>query len=205
MTPVVAHINLLRRGAPVHLVSLSLAAILAVTLVGLVVRGGGVLTDAAAVGAERDTAAQQLGQLRAQVVAANDERARNAGALALRKEIEALQPQAVVAQALIEALQGAEGGRAERFNQALDTLGRTAEPGLWLSAVTIAASGRQLEISGGARSGAVVLRFAQRVNDALRPQGLRLDGLEIQPAAPAVAPGATAAPAAGSDVTFRMF
>jgi len=52
-----------------------------------------------------------------------------------------------------------------------------------------------------------VLRFARRVNEALAPLKLRLDNLEMLPAAGGAGAGAAAGatPAGGGAVSFRLF
>lgn len=183
MRPPVAHINLLQRGAPAHTVVWALAAVLLVTLIGAGVHGNQLRAKAQEAVRRRDEVAQQLKQVQARLAINNDEKAKSATALALRQEVDALQPQALAAQALLDAVRNAEGGRTEEFARPLAAMTGLSEPGLWLTAMTVSAGGKKLELRGEARSGASVLRFARRANESLKPLMLRMDGLELQPAA----------------------
>jgi len=198
----VTHINLLQRTAPMHTTAWALATLLAVTLIGMLYYGSQVRSLAQQATQRRDDAAQQLKQIQARMAALTDEQAKNADAIALRKEIDALQPQVQAAQALIDTL-GSEGGRTDEFSRALAAMTGVSEPGLWLTTLTVSAGGKKLELQGEARSGAAVLRFARRANESLQPLTLRMDSLEMQPAA-----GAAAAPglaAAAGAVSFRLY
>ena len=74
------------------------------------------------------------------------------------------------------------------------------EPGLWLTALTVSAGGKRMELHGEARNGASVLRFARRANESLQPLTLHLDSLELQPAA-----GGSASAAGSGAVSFRLY
>ena len=69
-----------------------------------------------------------------------------------------------------------------------------------MTSLTVGAGGKKLELKGEARSGALVLRFARRANESLRPLTMRLDSLEIEPAKA----GLTSAPGI-STVSFRLY
>ena len=199
MTTSVAHINLLQRTAPAHSAAWGLAALLLLTTIGMLYYGSQVRSLAQEAMHRRDDVAQRLKQSQARMSAMTGEQARNADALSVQREIEALQPQAQAAQALIDAV-GSEAGRTEEFARALAAMTGVNEPGLWLTSLTVGAGGKKLELKGEARSGALVLRFARRANESLRPLTMRLDSLEMQPvtAAVASAPGISA-------VSFRLF
>jgi hypothetical protein len=180
----VTHINLLQRTGPTHAVGWALAGILAATAAGLVYHGAGVMAQASQALQRRDEAARQLKEVQARLAALNSEQVKSAHALALRAEVEQLKPQAQGAQALLDALQAAQGGKTEDFGRAMASLAGLGEPGLWLTALTVSEGGRRVEVQGQARNGASVLSFARRVNDALRPLALRLDSHDMQPGAP---------------------
>lgn len=187
MRPPVTHINLLQRTAAVHTVSWALAISLALTVIGTVVHGRQLRSQAQEAIRQRDDVAQQLKQLQSRLAIQSGEQAKSAAALALRKEADVLQPQAQVAQALIDAVRNAEGGRTDEFARPLAAMTGLNEPGLWLTALTVSAGGKGLELQGEASNGASVLRFARRANESLQPLTLRLDSLELQPAAAAAA------------------
>jgi hypothetical protein len=198
MTAPVTHINLLQRTAPAHAVGWALAASIALTVLGLGYYGGQLKAQAHEAMRQRDEVAQQLKQVQAQVAIQSGEQAKSAQAVALRSEVDALQPQGHVAQALIDAVRAAEGGRTDEFARALTAMTGLNEPGLWLTGLTLSAGGKRMELQGEASSGASVLRYARRANDSLQPLTLRLDSLELRP-------GTAAAPGAGpATVSFRL-
>ena len=197
MTTPVAHINLLQRTAPAHTTAWGLAGLLAITVIGMLYYGNQVRSLAQEAMHRRDAVAQQLKQSQARMSALSGEQARNADALSMQRDIDALQAQAQTAQALIDAV-GTEAGNTDEFARALEAMTGVNEPGLWLTSLSVGAGGRKLELKGEARSGALVLRFARRANESLRPLTMRLNSLEMQPAAAASAPGISA-------VSFRLY
>jgi len=197
----VAHINLLQRTAPAHSVAWSLAALLALTVVGLVYYGMLVRDQAREAARLRDDVAQQLKQVQQRMAIQTGEQAKSAQATALRKEVDALQSQAQTAQALIASVQSGSSGQAEQFAKAMTAMTGLSQPGIWLTTMTLSAGGKRLELQGAAQDGVSVLRYASRANESLRPLVLHLDGLELQPAAPSA--GASAADAGA--VSFRLY
>lgn len=200
MTAPVAHINLLQRTGSVHTMAWALAAVLGATLIGAGYYGSQVRGQAQQAARLRDDVAQQVKQVQAQIAARNGEQARSAQAIALRKDIDALQPQAMMAQALLDAVRNAEGGKTEEFSRALTAATALNEPGLWLTTLTVSAGGKRLELQGEANNGAAVLRYARRANESLQPLTLHLDSLELQPKNGAAAPGADS-----GTVSFRLY
>jgi len=200
MKPPVTHINLLQRTAPAHTAAWVLAALLALTIAGTVVHGSQLRSQAQEAMRRRDDVAQQLKQVQARLAIQNGEQVKSATAVALRKEVDALQPQAQLAQALIDAVRHVEGGRTDEFARPLAAMTAVNEPGLWLTALTVSAGGKRLEVQGQASNGASVLRFARRANESLQSLTLHLDSLEVQPAA-----GAATSGAGTSAVSFRLY
>jgi hypothetical protein len=196
----VTHINLLQRTAPAHTSAWVLAALLALTIVGTVVHGSQLRAQAQEAMRRRDDVAQQLKQVQAQLAIQNGEQVKSATTLALRKEVDALQPQAQLAQALMDAVRHVEGGRTDEFARPLAAMTGVNEPGLWLTGLTLSAGGKRLELQGQASNGASVLRYARRANESLQPLTLHLDSLEVQPAA-----GVAASGAGTGAVSFRLY
>jgi len=201
MSAPVTHINLLQRTAPAHTAAWALVALLAGTLVVGLYYGNQVRSIAQQAVQRRDDATLQLKQLQARMADVTGQQAKNADAIAFRKEIDALQPQAKAAQALMDAVRS-EGGQTQEFARTLTAMTGVNEPGLWLTTLTVSGGGRKLELQGEARSGASVLRFARRANESLQPLTLRLDSLEMQPAAAGATTSAGAVPGA---VSFRLY
>jgi hypothetical protein len=199
----VTHINLLQRSGPTHPVGLALAAILFVTVVGTGYYGWQLRSQTQSAIGQRDAVTQQLKAVQAGIAAMNGAQARSAEAIALRKELDVLQPQADLAKALVDAVQKADRGRTEEFSRALSAMAGVSEPGLWLTALNIGAGGKGLELQGEANNGAAVLRYARRANQTLQPLAMHLDSLELQPATGSAA-AAGAAPGSGL-VSFRLF
>lgn len=199
MTAPVTHINLLQRSAPAHTVALALAGLLTVTVLGSLVHGSQVRSQAQEAARRRDEVAQQLKAVQERLAIQSGAKATSAAAEALRKEADALRPQAQAAQALIDEVRKAEGGRTDEFARPLVAVTRLNEPGLWLTSLVVSAGGNRLELQGEARSGASVLRFARRANESLQPLPLRLDSLELQPAVAGAASDASA-----GAVSFRL-
>jgi hypothetical protein len=115
MSTHVTHINLLRSTAPTHVVGRALAALLALTLGGIAYYGSGLQAQANEAVQRRDDVAQQLKSVQARMAALNGKQAQSAEVLALRKEIDALQPRAQTASALTHAVSTDTGGRADEF------------------------------------------------------------------------------------------
>jgi len=200
MTTPVTHINLLQRTAPAHSVGWALMALLALTVVGSGYYGSSVRAQAQEAMRLRDDVAQQLKDVQARIGVQSGAQAKSTQATALRQEVDALQAQSQAAQALIDAVRTAEGGRSDDFARALTAMAGLKEPGLWLNSLTVSAGGKRLEVQGEASNGASVLRYARRANESLQPLTLRLDSLDLQPAA-----GGAASGAGTGAVSFRLF
>jgi len=201
----ITHINLLQRKRAERTVSAALGLLLGVTLIGLVWYGKGVLGEAFEATRQRDDMAQQIKQTQDEITAISTEQARNAGAIALRAEVESLQPPAEAARRLVDAMAGARSVTGEDMARTMSALGTAREAGLWLTAVNLTAGGQNLEIIGEARSGAAVMRYAQKINEVLKPFSRRLDSLELKPSSNAPAGGAPVATPPSGSVTFRLF
>jgi hypothetical protein len=170
-------------------------------VVGTVVHGSRLRAQAQEAMHRRDDVAQQLKQVQSRLAIQNGEQAKSATAVALRKEVDALQPQAQSAQALMDAVRRAEGGRTQEFARPLAAMTGLNEPGLWLTGLTLSVGGKRLELQGQASNGASVLRYARRANESLQSLTLHLDSLELQPAAAAAA----ASGAGAGVVSFRLY
>ncbi len=198
----VTHINLLERRTFSLSVGAMLGLALGSTLLGLFLYGRTVMPPAWEASRRNDQMAAQIREAQGRLTAITGEQTRNARAVGLRQEIDALQPEAQAARALAAAVRGAEGGRAEDMGRALTAAVGTVESGLWLTGVTVDKGGKGMEIQGQAASGASVLRYARRTNEELDRMALRLDRLEMLPANSAGSvPGAP--PATGS-VLFKL-
>lgn len=198
MAASVVHINLLQRSGPRYTVGWALLAVLTLTLGGLGWYGHDVWTQYSAAAARRDAVAAQLKQLQGRLAELNDRKARSADGLALRAEVDALEPQAQAARALLAALKIDQSGDASALARHLAAIAEMKDRGAWLTAVTVTAGGKRVELQGEAQNGAAALRFARRANDAVRPLSVRLDRLEIQPAT------ARGAESGHGSVSFRL-
>ena len=201
MRAAVTHINLLENAQPRHWLAWALVVLMALSMIGSAGYGLALRSAASAAEHQRDDVAEQVKQVQSRIAALSGQQAKTAGALALRDEVNALQPQVQAARALTTAVGGAQGGRSEDLSRTLDVVGAVNEPGLWLTALNVTAGGKRLELQGEAHNAATVLRYAQRANLALKPLALRLDTLEVQPAA--VHDGAVPAASSGA-VSFRL-
>jgi len=181
MRPDVTHINLLQKTAPSYTVGPGFALVLTLTLGALGWYGQQSWSAMREATLRRDAAVQEAKDLQARIAALSSEQQKNAAALALRQEIDELRPRVQAAQAFSEAVKAAGGGRSMRLRRALAALTGTTEPGLWFTSLNVLSGGRKLEVRGEARDGAVVLRFARKVNGALKPLRLQLDQLDVQP------------------------
>jgi hypothetical protein len=134
------------------------------------------------------------------MAALSGKQAQSAEALALRKEIDALQPRAQTASALAHAVGTDAGARADEFVLALGALAAVNTQGLWLTAVSVGDGGKHVEVKGEARNGNAVLVFARRANESLKPLSLRLNSLEMRPLSGGAGPNAGAA-----TVSFHLY
>ena len=203
--PAITHINLLERKTPTLSVGAMLSIVLLLTGLGLFVHGKQTVSTAWQASSRNEALGQQVKDVQAKLAAISGEQAKNAQSVALRQEVEALQPRAKAAQALLTAVRAAEGGRGDDFARALTAATAVNEPGLWLTNLTLSAAGKRLELQGQAASGAPVLRFARRANDSLQPLTLRLDSLDMQPSSVAGTAPAGGTPVASSGVSFRLY
>ena len=201
----IAHINLLERTGPSYTAALALLGSTALAIAGIAWYGLALQADALEATQARDKAGLAVKQVTEQIAAKDSEQARSARSQALRKEIEALQPQAQAAQALADALQTAAGGRTDEFERPLKAVTALAEPGLWLTGLTLGENGKRLELLGEAHNGSAVLRYARRANEALQPLAVRLESVEMQPASATAAAAAAGVAAASAGVTFKLF
>jgi hypothetical protein len=199
MSTTVTHINLLRAKRPAFLVAKAMFAVLGLTVGGAAYYGVHVQSQASEAVHRRDDVAVQVKAVQQRMAVVKGETSQNANALGLRQEVEALRLQAQTADALVSAVRKAAGGRSQEFLQAMVALGAVKEPGLWLTNLNVGEGGKRVDLQGQARSGAAVLRFAARANEALRPLAVHLDGLEMQPLSDANATGADA-----GGVSFRL-
>jgi hypothetical protein len=197
----VAHINLLQRTAPAHTVAWSMAGLFTLALLGSLYYGNHLWGQAREARRVRDDVALQLKAVKERMAVATGEQAKSAQSVALRKEIDALQPQSLVAQTLLDAVRSESNGRTGDFTRVLSAMTGLNEPGLWLTTLTVSNAGKRLELQGGAGDGASVLRYASRANESLRPLAMRLDSLEVQPSTTAAA----AAAGPGGAVSFRLY
>jgi hypothetical protein len=199
MTTAVIHINLLQRSGPRYTVGWLLLAVMTLTVVSLGWYGYDVWTRYATAAAQRDAVVAELRQAQARLADLNNQKARSADALALRAQVEALEPQAQAARALLSALKSGDSGDGPALGRCLSAIREMNDRGTWLTSVTLSAGGKQVELQGEGQSGAAVLRFARRANDAVRPLSLRLDHLEMQPVE-----GGGNNPAVRGTVSFRL-
>jgi len=195
----VVHINLIQRSGPRYTVGWALLGVLTLTLAGLGWYGHGIWAGYAAATARRDSVAAELRQAQARLADLDNRKARSADALALRAQVDALEPQAQAARALLSALKSGDGGDGPALGRCLAAIREMNDRGAWLTSVTLSAGGKQMELQGEGQSGAAVLRFARRANDAVSPLSIRLDHLEMQP----VESSATSRAVRGT-VSFRL-
>jgi hypothetical protein len=200
MSTHVTHINLLQPTAPTHVVGRALAALLVLTLGGIAYYGSGLQGQASDAAQRRDAVAQQLKSVQARLAAHSGKPAQSAEVLALRKEIDALQPRAQTASTLAHAVSTDTGAHADEFVLALGTLAAVNTQGLWLTTVSVGDGGKRVEVKGEARNGNAVLAFARRANEMLKPLSLRLDSLEMRPLS-----GDAGSNAGAATVSFHMY
>ena len=205
MSTPVTHLNLLRRAGPVHVMGWSLLAVAMLTVLGMLAYGRQLRLDAESAVRERDAVAQRLALVKAHMAEQLGARPQDAASQALRTEVAALQPSADSARALLEVLRSVDGGSTGAFAQTLSAITRAIEPGLWLTSLSVSQSGKRVDLTGGARDGEAVLHFARRANEALEPQALHLDVLDMQPLSSEAAPSASVGQGVGARaVSFHL-
>jgi hypothetical protein len=206
MSAPVTHINLLQRTGPVRYMSWAVGGMLVAIVGGISLHGTQLWSVANAAASRRDALTQEIKQVQNRLATIKGEQATTARSLALRKEVDALQPRAQAAQVMVQLLGASEGGRSEDFARVLAAVSGVNEQGLWLTGLTLSAGGRKLELQGEAQNGAAVLRYARRTNESLKPLTLRTDTLELQPPSGNAGGGAAAGnAAAGGAISFRLF
>ena len=181
----VQHINLLQRPKPPRGVLMSVLALAALTVAGLVSYGVGLQGDLKRLRTQSDQMTRQLAQLRDTLVQVKRQEAVATQVESLESTLGALRPQAEAARQLIGSARMPLGGRADGdMLQFVETLSRVGESGLWLTELDVGDGGQRLMLKGQSLQADVVLHYAQRVNSVLEPYSLHLDVLEMKPAQP---------------------
>ena len=144
---------------------------------------------------------QQLAQTRTSVETLQMRKGKQAEAPALDAEIASLRPRAEAVNQLVREVRSGGLGNPQGFARYYRTLAGVSMEGLWVTSVSISKGGTLVSIQGRALRNDAVMQYAQRLNEAFTPYGVRFNSLELTPEALS-APGAVA-PALAT-VAFKL-
>jgi hypothetical protein len=85
------------------------------------------------------------------------------------------------AEAIVARIEAGELGTLKGYSGQLAALARTAEQGIWLTAVRIQKGGRGIALEGRALSPESVLKYTENVNRHMAPFGAQITGIDLTP------------------------
>jgi hypothetical protein len=121
---------------------------------------------------------------------------------AIAAEIASLRPRAEAVVQLVRSVRSGNLGNAEGFARYYGTLAGVAVEGLWITNVSVTNAGKSVTISGRALRNESVMQYAQRLNEAFTPHGVRFNALELTPEV--VKPAAPGAEPPLSTIAFKL-
>lgn len=119
-------------------------------------------------------------------------------------EVAKLMPIANVSREVLERFGRGEFGSLKGYMEQLTLLARLAPEDVWLTGVDIDALGTRLNLSGKALGSEAVVSYAQGLNAAFEPLGVRFSSVEITRQAPKSGEAAAEGPAV-APVEFKVF
>jgi hypothetical protein len=103
---------------------------------------------------------------------------------ALETEITRLEAEVKARQTTLQALNTGELGNTGGFSEFLAALGRQAQPGIWLTSITIADSGNALIVQGRALRADLMPAFLRALNNEPMMRGRRVTELKLSAKTP---------------------
>jgi hypothetical protein len=134
---------------------------------------------------------RQLAQTKTQIEAIQKRKDVPGEQPALDAEIAALRPRAEAVNQLVHEVRSGGLGNPQGFARYHQTLAGVSVEGVWVTSVGFSKGGTLVSIQGRALRNESVMQYAQRLNAAFTPYGVRFNSLELTPEA-LTAPGAAA-------------
>ncbi len=145
---------------------------------------------------------QEIEKAKSAVQSLQKQTAAQGDAAALAAEIGQLRPRAESVTQLLRDVSSGRLGSQTGFARYFGSLGNVAEPGLWVTAVTIINGGKTVGIGGRAMHNESVMQYARRLNEAFAPYGVHFNSLELTPEN--VPKPGSAVPSGPATVTFKL-
>jgi len=114
---------------------------------------------------------------------------------ALEAEVARLEAEVKTRQTTLQALNTGELGNTAGFSEFLAALGRQAQPGIWLTSISIADSGNALVVQGRALRAELMPGFLRALNNEPMMRGRRVTELKLSAKTPPPAEKGASAPA----------
>jgi hypothetical protein len=105
----------------------------------------------------------------------------------LAAQIAALEPQTRVSKDLLARMKNGELGSIDGYGKQLVTLASIAQPGIWLTSISISNAGRSVLLEGRALKKEQVMRYVRQLNNAMKKfemQFSEVDIVQISPSQP---------------------
>ena len=144
---------------------------------------------------------RQLARAKTQIEALQMRKGNPGEQPALEAEIASLRPRAEAVNQLVREVRSGGLGNPQGFARYYQTLSGVSMEGLWVTSVGISKGGALVSIQGRALHNESVMQYAQRLNEAFTPYGVRFNSLELTPEALST-PGAVAP--ALTTVAFKL-
>lgn len=194
------HINLLSKpGARQHLTLLAVVA-LAVAILSMLALAGMDEWELYKLRQSEAQVRQSVDGLKA-TLAAKRREAGTSDSENLAKQLALLRSQFEARRDWAELLQKGELGAPQGYSQLFETLASVHEEGVWLQGLDIGKGGQSMSITGKSLSAEAVMRYIERINEALKPMDIAFTSMDITQDEPADA----AASRKGAVLKFKLF
>jgi hypothetical protein len=191
-------INLLQeKQRPPVTAALLAMGVMSLGVLAIALYGSSVSESTRALRRQADLGSARLGQTKASMASLQLQQS-GAAARGTSSDLQELRTRAESARRLSASVREASFATQSGFSRQLMALNSAGTQGVWLTAADFQKAGTQPSLSGGAVSSEAVLLYARRLNESMRPLGLRFNNVEVLPES-------GAASAAPTMVSFKLY
>lgn len=196
-------INLLRKERrPVNMTVWALGGCGVIGL-GVVLLVQAVLAETAQLSKVASDGEQRIAQVKSAIAVLQKKRDGQDSAAAVAAEIAVLRLRSAAVNQVVNELRNGTLGSAEGFARYFTILGGVAQDGVWITGVAVTRGGSAMALTGRALRHEAVIQYAQRLNEAFAPTGVRFLSLELNPENPGK-PATTGADGP-TTIAFKLF